>query len=422
MNLRQVQNRLKKFMDVMKLFEKSVGSKFIAAITCLFLVFSLSIGVFADDFIEDQPLQEIFSVETVASPQATPPKIEAGAAIVVDMKSGRVLYEKNAHTRRAIASTTKIMTAIVAIEKGNLDDKVKVSKKAASIRGSTIHLKAGEELTLKELLYGLMLRSGNDAAIAIAEHIGGSVEGFAALMNEKVKELGLKNTQFVTPHGLDTPGHYSTAYELAQIARYALNNPTFSQIVGTQNINAAGRSFYTTNEMLGAYPGADGVKTGYTGQAGRCLVTSATRNDMRFISVVLNCSSRTVRAQSSRAILDYAFNNYSLYTLLDEADNVGYIPVLKGKADKIKVVPEKGIEMPLTEDEKNNMEVDVCLYYDKINAPVPSDLEVGYIEFLANGKSIAKVALKTDCGVERKHFIDYYRDVLGIWYKLMKLE
>lgn len=409
-------------MDVMRLFGKLLNNKVVAAILCMSLVISFNVGTFADDFNEDQPIKEIFSTETGASVEQKPPKIEAGAAIVMDMKSGRVLYEKNANARKAIASTTKIMTAIVALEKGKLDDKVKVSKRAASINGSTINLRAGEELTLQDLLYGLMLRSGNDAAIAIAEHIGGSVEQFAVLMNEKAKELGLKNTQFKTPHGLDTPGHYSTAYDLAQLTRYALKNPMFSKIVGTQSISVGGRSFYTTNEMLGAYPGADGVKTGYTGQAGRCLVTSATRNDMRLISVVLNCSSRSVRAQNSKAILDYAFNNYSMHTLIDELDNVGNLPVSKGKAGEVSVVPEKGIEMPLTEEEKNNMEMDVCLYYNKLAAPVPAGMEVGYIQFSVDGNTIAKTTLKTGDSVDRKRLIDYYRDVIGVWYRLMRME
>ncbi|OPZ83227.1 MAG: D-alanyl-D-alanine carboxypeptidase DacF precursor [Firmicutes bacterium ADurb.Bin419] len=240
------------------------------------------------------------------------------------------------------------------------------------------------------------------------------------MMNEKAKELGLKNTQFKTPHGLDTQGHYSTAYELAQIASYALNNPTFSQIVGTQTTTITGRSLYTTNEMLGTYPGADGVKTGYTGQAGRCLVTSASRNNMRFISVVLNCSSRSVRAQSSKAILDYAFNNYKLCSLLERDEDMGTLPVIKGKCDKVPVIPVEGVEMPLTEEEKNNMQVDIELYNHQLMAPVHPNVEVGYIRFSINGKTIAQVALKTKSEVVKKHFWDYYRDVVGIWYKLIK--
>ncbi len=397
-----------------------LNTRVTAAIMCLFFVMSFSFIAFADDFNEDEPYKEIFQTEVSDVVVSKPPKIEAGAAIVIDMKSARVLYEKNAYSRRAIASTTKIMTAIVAIENGELGDKVKVSKRAASIRGSTIKLKAGEELTLEELLYGLMLKSGNDAAIAIAERIGGSVEQFALMMNEKAKELGLENTQFKTPHGLDTPGHYSTACELALIARYALNNPIFSKIVGTQNKSITGRGLYTTNEMLGAYPGADGVKTGYTGQAGRCLVTSATRNDMRFISVVLNCSSRSVRAQSSKAILDYAFNNYKLCRLIEQDEDMGTLPVIKGKSDTVPVIPVEGIEMPLTEEEKNNMQVEIYLYNNQLTAPVHPNIEVGYIQFMANGNKLAQVSLKTKSGVMKKLFWDYYRDIVEIWYKLIK--
>lgn len=397
-----------------------VCKKNLVIIMCMFLIMSCNVITFGDDFSEDEPFNEVFSTEVSGQVDSKPPRIEAAAAVVIDMKSGRALYEKNAYSIRSIASTTKIMTAILAIENGNLEDKVKVSKRAASIRGSTIKLKVGEELTLKELLYGLMLRSGNDAAIAIAEHIGGSVEEFAQMMNDKAQELGLKNTQFKTPHGLDAPGHYSTAYELAQIARYALNNPTFSKIVATQSTSIPGRNLNTTNEMLGVYPGADGVKTGYTGQAGRCLVTSATRNNMRIVSVVLNCASRSIRAKSSRAILDYAFNNYELCNLLDPEENMGNLPVLKGKLREVPIVPVKGLEMALTEEEKNSLKVEFYLYNDKLTAPVYSYDIVGYICFLANGKAIAQVDLKTNACVERKLFFDYYKDVVDIWYKLIK--
>jgi len=207
--------------------------------------------VYGDEFVEDEFASEVVieSVNVDESEELKPPRIEAKAAIVIDADTGRVLYEKDAYSRRAIASTTKIMTAIVAIENGNLDDKVKVSSRAASIWGSTIKLKPGEELTLKELLYGMMLRSGNDAALAVAEH-GGTVENFVKMMNDKARELGLKNTAFKTPHGLDVEGHYSTAYELAMLTRYALQNPVFAQIVATKSTTITNRSLYTTNEML----------------------------------------------------------------------------------------------------------------------------------------------------------------------------
>jgi D-alanyl-D-alanine carboxypeptidase (penicillin-binding protein 5/6) len=182
----------------------------------------------------------------------------------------------------------------------------------------------------------------------------------------------------------------------------------------------AGRNLNTTNEMLGAYSGADGVKTGYTGQAGRCLVMSATRNKMRIISVVLNCASRSVRAQSSRLILDHAFNNYSLCNLLDPAENMGNLSVIKGKSNFVPIIPVEGIEMPLTQEEKNSIEADICLYNEKLTAPVHSNIEVGYIKFTAKGKIIAQASLKTNSSVDRKLFSDYYKDVVKIWYKLIK--
>lgn len=406
-------------MDVIKLF-KSAIKRLIVTITSITLVATCAISIHADDLIENEPFEEVFSTQAIT--QLTPPKIAASAAIVIDMKSGRVLYEKNAHSRKSIASTTKIMTAIVAIEKGNLTDKILISKKASNIRGSTINLNEGEELTLRELLYGLMLKSGNDAAIAIAEHIGGSVEGFAVLMNEKAQQLGLKNTQFKTPHGLDTPGHYSTAYELAQIARYALNNPVFSEIVATQNASITGRSLYTTNEMLSSYPGADGVKTGYTGQAGRCLVTSATRNNMRLISVVLNCASRTIRAQNSQAILDYSFNNYNLHTIFDNSKNTYSLQVIKGISATVPVVATETIEVPLNKDELNNLKMDVCLYQDKLVAPVRKNSDVGHITFTINGTTLATTLLKTNADVARKNFSNYFHDTFQIWYRLMKAD
>lgn len=390
-------------------------------VICVLFVFLYVKAVYTDEFIEDEPILEVFSKKSAQGAETTPPKIEASAAVVMDMKSGRILYSKNADVRKPIASTTKIMTAIIAIENGNLDDKVKVSKRAASIWGSTIKLKAGEELTLRELLYGLMLRSGNDAAIAVAEHIGGTVENFVSMMNDKAKKLGLKNTAFVTPHGLDADGHYSTAAELAEITRYALKNPTFSKIVGTQNISIKDRNLYSTNEMLSLYQGADGVKTGYTGKAGRCLVTSATRDNFRIISVVLGCSSRETRAQSSKAILDYCFNNYKPYRILEENQEIAKIEVKKGKKRFVRVVAMDGLEMPMTFEERQNLvkEIEVC---DILNAPVYKDIEAGVIKFSLNGKVVAQTTVKTSEDVPAKGFADYWNEITRIWYRLMKTD
>jgi D-alanyl-D-alanine carboxypeptidase (penicillin-binding protein 5/6) len=247
--------------------------------------------------------------ETVLSGNK-PPALNAMAAVLIEESSGRVLYSKNATKKRSIASTTKIMTALVALENGELENVVTVSKRAASIGGSTIGLRTGDKYTLKEMLHALLMISANDAAIAIAEHVGGTVENFAAMMNKRAVSLGAVNSNFVTPHGLDRENQYSTAYDVALITREALKNPVFAKIVSTTSSSIPGHNLYNTNELLGSYRGVDGVKTGYTGKAGRCLVTTAKRDGMRLISVVLGSPTRNARAEASRKLLDYGFENF----------------------------------------------------------------------------------------------------------------
>lgn len=352
-------------------------------------------------------------VETVSKP----PVVNATASIVMDMKSGRVLFEKNAYMRKAMASTTKIMTAILALEKGNLEDDVKVSKRAAMVGGSSVHLVQGEVFKLKDLLYGLMLNSGNDAAIAIAEHIGGTVEGFVDMMNKKAQELELSDTSFRSPHGLDADGHYTTAYELAKLTAYALKNPLFSKIVSTKSITLPRLGLYNTNDMLWYYPGADGVKTGFTGKAGRCLVTSVTRNDWRIISVVLGCPTNSIRAQSSSSILDYAFGNYKPYSLLDSDELFTRIPVKKGIREDVSIKPVENIDIPLTNQEIEEIQKVVSLP-DVIPAPISDNIEVGTVQYILNDKVIAQSPLKTVESVRRKNFGDYFGDILKSWGSL----
>jgi len=393
--------------------------RILALVVCMLLVFGLipPQNALADEFLEDEPFVGTFSGSNEDSAEML--KIEAGAAIVLDAKSGRVLFEKNAYSRRAMASTTKIMTAIVAIENGSLDGKVTVSRRAAEIWGSRIGLRTDETMTLEELLYGMMLSSGNDAAIAIAEHIGGTVENFLDMMNRKAIEIGAKDTNFKSPHGLDMDGHYTTAYDLGIITQYALENPVFSRIVGTKSATIPNRGLYNTNEMLDVYPGADGVKTGYTGKAGRCLVTSATRDDWRIISVVLNCSSRFTRAQSSKSILDYAFNNYKPYFLLRKGDFIKKLPVVKGISDYVAVEAMDDLYIPLRFDEVNSVETQLVLP-ESITAPVYMGVEAGTVNFILNGKVIAHSGLKTTSGVRRKEFLDYLEGIFSTWHRFMR--
>jgi len=217
----------------------------------------------------------------------------AQAAVLINAKTKKVLFSKNKDQRRLIASTTKIMTAIVAIEDGKLDDIVTIGPNAVGVEGSSVYLKLGDKIPLKSLLYGLMLRSGNDAAVAIAEYIGGSIDGFVFLMNQKAEQLGLKNTHFANPTGLHDFKNYSSAYDLAILTAYCLKNPVFAEIVRTKQITVpwtegTTRSFANKNKLLHMYKWADGVKTGYTKKSGRTLVASATMDGIKLVAVTLS--------------------------------------------------------------------------------------------------------------------------------------
>jgi len=240
------------------------------------------------------------------------PTVTAGSAMLINAKTGDVPWRRNSSIRRAMASTTKIMTALVAIEHGNLDDIVTVNADALGpgAQGG-IGLAKNEHMTLRDLLYALMLPSANDAAVAIADHVGGSVGNFADMMNKKAAEIGANRTHFDNPHGLDSPTHYTTAYDLALIARYALRNPTFSQIVSTKGWRLRGSQVVTThNKLLYTYSGATGVKTGFTNRAKNCLVSSATKGDVSLITVVLGEKWRPNMFAQSAALLNYGFSLY----------------------------------------------------------------------------------------------------------------
>ncbi len=341
---------------------------------------------------EEIDLEELQSeiIQTATKPSKEP-QINSKAAIVIDRNTKRILYSKNANEKRAMASTTKIMTAIIALENSSLNQTITVSKKAAAVGGSRLGLNAGDKITMNDLLYGLMMRSGNDAAAQIAETISGGYEGFARKMNEKAKELGLKNTNFVTPHGLDNEKHYTTAYELAIITDYALNNSKFAQIVNTKTktilVNGIQRNLYNTNELLGVLNGVNGVKTGFTGMAGRCLVTSCIRGDKSIIAVVLGADTKKFRTKDSIQIIEYAFNNYKTISLkdivrakFDRWANENSINIIKGKKNlrefKLgKILVDK---YPV----KDNEEQEIKLEFEAskiMDAPIIKDTAVGKI-------------------------------------------
>ena len=275
---------------------------------------------------------------------------EAKSEILIEAKTGRVLYENNAHEALPMASTTKIMTALVALENGNLADPVTAGKNAYGVPGTSIYLGLGEQLTLEQMLYGLMLASGNDAAVAIAEHIGGSIEEFCRMMTERASEIGCENTVFVTPHGLPAEGHHTTAWDLALIAREAMGNPTFREIVSTQRATLPwadheyDRVLTNKNKLLSTYAGALGVKTGYTKAAGRCLVFAAERDGLELIGVVLNCPDWFDEAA---ALLDKGFDNWQMVTVFSAGETVREIPVTGGVGDTVRVVAQSDVSAPV---------------------------------------------------------------------------
>lgn len=333
-----------------------------------------------------------------ASPAAAaaPPENKARAAILMDARTGEILYEKNSHERNAPASTTKIMTAILALESGRLEEPVRVSLRAAATRGSSMHLFASQTLSLRELITGLLMRSGNDAAVAIAEHLAGSAEAFVAQMNLRARDLGATNTHFRNPHGLSAPGHYSSAYDLALLARYALANPAFAAIVSSKEISIEwldrrGRekdvNLRNTNKLLWMLEEADGVKTGTTGEAGPCLVSSATRGNHKLIAVVLHDHARWY---DSMQLLKYGFDNYDLFDYCDQGAFIATIPVEGGLAADIDAVAATpaALTVPTADYARVTTEVNLP---KTIKAPVYQGQKIGEIVFFVGDKAVKTV-------------------------------
>ncbi len=348
--------------------------------------------------------------------------ISASSAIVIDTVTGRVIYEKNANQKKSMASTTKIMTAIVAIEKGNLDDVVKTSRRASYVEGSSIWLEEGEKQRLEDLLYGLMLSSGNDAAIAIAEHIGGSVEEFAVIMTNKAREIGAVNTSFKNPHGLDADGHYTTAYDLALITRYALQNKKFAEIVKTQKwkIPWQGHSWERVlnnkNKMLRMYEGCDGVKTGYTKKTGRCLVSSATRDDWQVVAVTINAPNDW---SDHSKMLDYAFENYKLEVIMEKDEYMKTLPVMDGKKDKVSLVNGSKLVLPLKEGEKEKIRIEYDIP-DAVTAPIKYKQALGKIRFYLDDLECGEISLVSTHFVESKDVKIALKKIAKNWLMIFK--
>lgn len=407
-----------------KLFIKLFFIEFIFIFLCSY------ISTFADDlesqsnFIDtSEELNTLNSIET-SNLNTSTLNLNTRSCIVLDRLSKTVLYGKNEYNKVKMASTTKIMTATIIIENCNLEETVEISKKAANTGGSKLGLKTGDKITIKDLLYGLMLRSGNDAAVALAETCAGSIVDFSNLMNKKANELGLVNTHFESPHGLDSDGHYTTAYELALLSDYALKNKTFLQIVGTSNytitINGYPKSLTNTNELLGNLNGVYGIKTGFTNGANRCLVTACKRNDMDIICVVLGCDTKKFRTSDSIKLIEYAFNNFEYVNIKDKIDkelefwkneNENYFYINKGISSDLKIKYSE-LDTPIIPINKNEISsINVNVYMNSLlESPVHTDDIIGKIEVTSNNTSILNCNILANNTIKKKNFLDYNID------------
>lgn len=317
-------------------------------------------------------------------------EVSASAAVLLEAETGRELFSVGNSIPLPMASTTKIMTAVVAIEHGDMEAFTTIDKESVGIEGSSVYLAVGERFTCGELLYALLLESGNDAAVALARAVAGNTEGFVALMNQKAKELGLRSTNFKNPHGLSADGHYTTASELALITAYALKLPLFRQVVSTVSIKLEGeghapRYLVNHNKLLRSYKGLIGVKTGYTLAAGRCLVTAAKRGDMTLVAVTLN--DRNDWADHA-AMLDYGFSAFRMETVCVSGE-CGAVPVKNGKKASILAESKETVRICTPTDS----EITRLYAVDGVSAPISLGQAIAKLKIYENGTLLREIPL-----------------------------
>ena len=379
--------------------------------------------------IEDNENVNLDEILQTANVQ-TMPQISSKIALVYDRASGKVLYEKNGYKQTKMASTTKIMTTIIVLENTNLSDTVIVSKKAAGTGGSRLGLKTNDKITVNDLLMGLMLESGNDAAVALAEYVGGSIQGFADLMNRKATELGLKNTNFVVPHGLDNEDHYTTALELAKITDYALKIEKFRNIVETKaynvTINGYSKAIENTNELLGNLYGVYGVKTGFTNGAGRCLVTACKRDNLDIITVVLGADTKKIRTTDSINLINYAYKNYKVINIgniinqkFEEWKNIREKAIIVNKGilenATIKLGEFKYTKRAIRNADIDNINIEAnCLMY--LEAPVEANKKIGTLKVKVGEETIQTIDILVERAIRKKEIKDYFYQILKVIY------
>ncbi len=403
--------------------------KIMLSFLTLVFIFSNNL-VWAD--IEDAEKINVNSVIETSKEVGNTPNINSQVALIYDRIGKKVLFEKNGKKQFKMASTTKIMTAIVVLENAKLNDVVTIENKAAWTGGSRLGLKKDDKITVHDLLYGLLLVSGNDAAVALAIHTGGSVEGFAEKMNNKAKKLGLTNTHFVTPEGLDKEEHYTTAEELAKIADYAMEIPKFKEIVNTKTytvkINNKLKTLKNTNELLGVLPGVYGIKTGFTNGAGRCLVIGCKRENLDIITVVLGADTKKMRTSDSIKLIEYAFKNFQVVDIEEKIlqqfeewnrINSNRIIINKCKNNNIKLkldkIKNKRIAIKNTELDNIKIEINAIYYFE---APVEQNEIIGTAKIKIGEEVIELINIKNTNKLEKKQVGDYVMEFFANWSKM----
>ena len=401
--------------------------KKIVIISTIFIIFFYNVSLCDDNsYLDDSDNSDNYLLYETSevSTSSNEPNTYSKNIIVIDRKTLRILYEKDAYSKVAMASTTKIMTCIIALEKCSLLDTVIISKKSATVTGSTLGLKENSKISFNDLLYGLMLRSGNDCAIAIAEHISGTVENYIDLMNNKALELGLKNTHFVSPHGLDDDEHYTTAYDLAILTDYALKNDTFKKIVSTKNynitLNGFTKNIINTNELLNNVDGVYGVKTGFTFNAGRCLVTSCKRNNMDIIIVVLGANTKKIRGLDTLNLINYIYTNFKYIDISKTIDesflefNKKYLKriILKKTSDFpiIKLEKKDNYLIPLKTN--GNLKLLSKIYMPNILSPKsPANKAIGTLYIYNNNDLLCNINIYLDKKLSPNSWQFYYKKI-----------
>lgn len=358
------------------------------------------------------PVQAYANIEGTAlvdqAEAPKPPEIVGKAGVLIDVASGAVLYDKNMHQQLPPASTTKILTGIIAIEKGNLEEMVTASKEAEMTEPSSIFLMEGEKVKLEDLVWALMLKSANDCAVAIAEHLGGSVEGFSKIMNSSARAFGAKNSNFINPNGLPDDEHVTTAYDLAMIARHAMQNEKFREIVGSKKKVIERQKpdgikhLSNHNKLLNNYEGATGIKTGYTVKAQQCLVASAQRGNREFIAVVLGSQGNNIWTDAS-TLLDYGFEHFDSTVLMQNGESINPVQVKGGTSD-LKLVASRGFAISYLKGQHVTPEKEVTLKTD-LAAPIQAGKVVGKVTFKVGDESIGAIDLVAAETVKKQEIV-----------------